>query len=145
MDKLREGFMLGVVFAILFIIFILSICPFLLSYTSIPGNAIVLYSVIITIITAFSVQILIAMVYIFSISKNKMSPEEIKKELDIKLKSIEWSRNEIKRRYYNREISKETFNKLLQKYEEEEIEIRREIEKLKNKITSPRQFLFLLQ
>ncbi len=131
MNKIREGFILGVIFTILFTVFILSISPFLLIYASVPKTSITLYSIIITIITSFSVQLLIAVVYIFSISKNKINTEEIKKELDIKLKSIEWSRNEIKRRYYNRQISKETFNKLLQKYEEEEMEIRRDIEKSK--------------
>ena len=131
MNKIREGFILGVIFTILFTVFMLSISPFLLTYILIPKTSITLYSIIITIITSFSVQLLIAVVYIFSISKNKINAEEIKKELDIKLKSIEWSKNEIKRRYYNRQISKETFNKLLQKYEEEEIETKRDMEKSK--------------
>lgn len=133
MNKRREGFILGVIFAILFIIAILTILPPLLFYISIPEENINLYSIIVTILITFSMQLGMVIYYVFSLSKSKIEPKEKIKELDIKLKSIEWSKKEIKKSYYNRQISEETLNKLMQKCEEEEIELKIEIKSLKER------------
>ncbi len=128
MNKLRENFILGFISATFIVIFLLSILPFLLSFL-IPETSITLYTTVITLLSVFSMQVLIGVGYVFL--KSRVNPQETKKELEIKLKSIKWSKNEIKKKYYNRQISEEIFKNLIQKYEEEEIRTKREIEKLK--------------
>lgn len=78
-------------------------------------------------------NLIITSYYVISISKMKLKSGERRKELVLRLKILRNGKEEAKKSYYNRKISEDTFNRIVQNFEQEEIMLKSELESLKSK------------
>jgi hypothetical protein len=71
--------------------------------------------------------------YTIYISRHKLTAKEKIKEINLKLKALNIGKKEAKKAYLSRKIKEETYDKLIQDYNQEEIVLKSELKSLESR------------
>ncbi|RLJ00607.1 MAG: hypothetical protein DRP06_01810 [Candidatus Aenigmatarchaeota archaeon] len=121
MKWVNEDFIWGIMISVL----VLTLFIIVSLFSQFPAT---IYNIIFLLMTIDMVTMLY---YISYISRTKLTQGETKEELRVRLNLIELGKKEAEKRYYNRMIGDKIYNKIMQDYEQEDINLRSKLKNLK--------------
>ncbi|MCK4730254.1 MAG: hypothetical protein KAT28_02950 [Candidatus Aenigmarchaeota archaeon] len=121
MKRVSEDFIWGIMISVL----ILTIFIIASLFSQFPNTS---YNIIFLLMT---IDMAAMLYYISYISRTKLTQGETKEELKVRLNLIELGKKEAEKRYYSRKIGDKIYNKIMQDYEQEDINLRSKLKSLK--------------